>query len=137
MTWFFILTLLVSLFLVLALFWLLVIRLNVNWNHQNKVPMSYLLPALITVLLVGVVVTDSQKRIKDFASIIGNNTGSVEVKAGSWQRQGNLLLSADESLILPAFARDLDPETSYRIIFAPNSKLVLDIRPISLDKEAQ
>ncbi len=73
MIFYFLLGLIISLFLVIALTRLLIVLLRNNWNHNNQRWFSYLFPVVIAVLIAWTTITQLYPRLIDSVHLINGN----------------------------------------------------------------
>ncbi|HHU53780.1 MAG TPA: hypothetical protein GXZ43_06895 [Clostridiaceae bacterium] len=135
---YFIFSLGVSLTLAIALLVLLINRLQVNWTRQNKVGISFLLPVLITIILIFVIYLDTQPKVLDLINLFQGNTRTVEAKSEEIKVQGNNLIIDDQTLLISPLSEKISDQKIYRFSYLPNSKIVVyqeygDILPVILE----
>ncbi|NLJ71145.1 MAG: hypothetical protein GX328_06760 [Clostridiaceae bacterium] len=122
---FFLFSLGVSLILAIALFALLINRLQVNWTRQNKIGISFLLPVLITIIFIFVVYLDTQPKILDLINLIQGNTKTIEVQSEEIKVQGNNLIIDDQIYLLSPLSEKISDQKTYRFSYLPNSKIIV------------
>ncbi|NLM19506.1 MAG: hypothetical protein GX217_05725 [Clostridiaceae bacterium] len=145
MPFYFLFSLGVSLMLAIALFALLINRLQINWTRQNKIGISFLLPVLITVIFIFVIYLDTQPKVLDLINLIQGNTKTIEVQSEEIEVQGNNLIIDDQIYLLSPLSENISDQKTYRFSYLPNSKIIVyqeydttlpKIQDVSLDENS-
>lgn len=125
MTFYFALSLVATLLIVLVLLMWICHALKVNRNRENRLPISYFMPVLLSILLGIVVQTEFYPRLLDTIEIISENTYSRTFLHNEGSVQNRLMVIGDHSYILDPSCGQLKPETDYRIRVAPHTGMVV------------
>ncbi len=136
MPWFFIISLLLSIALVVALligiFW----SLQYNRCQRNKHAWSYLLSLVYVGLMIIVVVIDTQPKLVDAVYVLSHNPAVSEFKANNIAIKGHALIYNNECYILSPTAELPKLEGGdLRVTYAPYSRIILSIEPITTNKK--
>ncbi len=134
MTFFFAFSLVLSLLIAFILFYLILKRLAVNYEMRNKYAISYVVPLLLTLLLIVFIIKDTQLRVVDCVNIYADNRASIELKRSEYSVKGNRIISNYGTYILAPYS-NIDSERDYRVLYAPLTHIVLDMEVIGQKKE--
>ncbi|MDO5033228.1 MAG: hypothetical protein Q4D97_00060 [Eubacteriales bacterium] len=124
---YFFLSLVLALLLATCLFLLLLRRLRINWAKQNRRKASFLLPSVLTLLLVAFTIFELKPRLLDTLDILQNNLHSFSASSQDLVYAGGRLQYGDRTFILSPWAPPLQTETIYRVRYAKYSGLVLGV----------
>lgn len=127
MSAYFLLGLIVSALLCIALFVWLCFSLHINWSRRNKIGLSYLLPVVVSILFIGGIVFEFRPRLQDTFHILSENTIKLTAEAGNYVLEEDQLICKEQTYILSPEMRGLDPSLSYRLTAAPATHIVLSM----------
>ncbi len=125
MTYFY-LTLALTLIVTICLFSLLLRRLKINWAKQNRRRFSFILPSLLTLILLAFTIFECKPRLLDALDILQNNIYTYSANSQDMEFVGTRIKHGDKLLIRSPWAPALKPDTIYRLRYAKYSGLILE-----------
>lgn len=125
MTYFY-LTLALTLIVTICLFSLLLRRLKINWAKQNRRRFSFILPSLLTLMLLAFTIFECKPRLLDALDILQNNIYTYSANSQDMEFVGTRIKHGDKLLIRSPWAPALKPDTIYRLRYAKYSGLILE-----------
>lgn len=125
MTYFY-LTLALTLIVTICLFSLLLRRLKINWAKQNRRRFSFILPSLLTLMLLTFTIFECKPRLLDALDILQNNIYTYSANSQDMEFVGTRIKHGDKLLIRSPWAPALKPDTIYRLRYAKYSGLILE-----------
>lgn len=113
--------------MVLALLAILVIQLRANWNHANRLRVSYLAPILLVAAIIYFSMTQLIPRSFDFLQLVGRRYGVAEmdmqkVKLG----RSSLIMDGKTYYFVPG-SFEKDSRGRYQIMFTPGTRFVIHV----------
>ncbi len=126
MTYFY-LSLALTLLVTICLFSLLLRRLKINWAKQNRRKFSFILPSILTLILLAFTIFELKPRLLDTLDIIQNNIYTYSANSQDMEFVGKRIKYGDKLLIRSPWAPPLKPDTMYRVRYAKYSGLVLEL----------
>ena len=124
---FFYLGLILTILVTICLFSLLLRRLKINWSKQNRRKFSFILPSILTVILLAFAIYELKPRLLDKLDIIQNNVYTYSANSQDMEFVGTRIKHGDKLLIRSPWAPPLKPDTIYRLRYAKYSGLVLEL----------
>lgn len=127
---FYLLNLAVSLVLTVVVFLLLTRCLETNWAHKNRHPISYLLPALLTMILVYQCIELTIPMLLDGIDVLADSCPIEEIYLEE-QAVGRLTISDGErTLHFNPCQYQLEPGQMVQIRYTKRSQFILEVIPI-------
>ncbi|HHT45462.1 MAG TPA: hypothetical protein GXZ89_08230 [Fastidiosipila sp.] len=114
----------ISIILLVLLLWLLIKRLAVNRNKANRVAAFYLLPVVITLVLIGVFVFLVFPRVMDVPYVLADNYEVIEADIDESMLVRTGLSVNGRHLFMPSRALP-KPGTSVRLFVTPHAGYVM------------
>lgn len=133
---YFLLGLVASGAIVLALLVILVKMLRNNWNHANRLRVSYVAPLLLILAILYFSFTQLVPRSFDLLQLAARQYGVIEIDMDSVQLGRSSLIADDRSYyFLPGTFQDQD-QGRFQIMFTPGTRFVIHVTYLgdSLDK---
>ncbi len=128
---YFLLSLIISLLLFFSLFAFLYYRLRINWAKQNRRKYSYLLPSLITFLLLAFAFFELGPRLLDVIELLEGNAHNYNIDISEVRQDGHILYYQEEKMLLSPWSEELKENTLYRFTVVPHSRIVVDIEELA------
>ena len=126
MYYFVISTVMVIIICVLLFLWLLS-SLRMNWSNRNTMGISFLLPAVLSIVLLIFSFYELRPRISDIFSILQDNTEVILAEPGTLHQRGKMLIFETEKFRVGPEMIDLSPDMAYRVKIAPKCRIVLNV----------
>lgn len=126
MTYLYFLTgLLASAALVFALLVLLVLALRNNWNHANRMRLSFIAPILLAVAIVYFCVTEFVPRAFDLVALAGKHYDVADLDLKETQLGRSSLISEGQSYYFMPGTFEKNSRGRFQIIFTPGTRFVI------------
>lgn len=125
MTGFFLLTLIASVGITIALAIIVIHRLQVNWTSQNKRGISFLIPVVVVILLCFMITLDTFPRLLDTINIVQNNVKVLQINSANMVVRNNRIIVDDQVYILPMNHELIEENTNYSFTYLPNTKIII------------
>jgi predicted PurR-regulated permease PerM len=125
---FFILT--VSLTLTGAVLALLIRRLVINWERKNSRPLSYLLPVLLTVVLLYLSLTIAVPRLLDTVDVLAGACPTEEMVITAEDVHFGSLQNSERVFFFYPWRSDQLAGTTCRVTYTPRSKFIIEVTQI-------
>ena len=131
---FFILSLLISVILTIMIAVMLTKTLTVNWERKNRHPLSFLMPVVLTVILLYVSVTLTVPCLLDSVAVVAK-TCTLEEITLEQGAVGQMTVQAGERIL------HYNPQQfkftggqSFRVLYTPRSHFILEVTEIGQNK---
>ena len=122
--------------MILALLALLVMALRSNWNHANKLRISYIAPIFLAVAIVYFSATQLIPRSFDLLQLLSRQYGVAEIDMEAVQLgRSSLILEGDSYYFLPG-TFEAASQGRYQIMYTPGTHFVIHVTTLgdTLDK---
>lgn len=117
-----------TLLLCLALLALLMRRLRINWNQNNRMAWAYLMPVLLAGLFLYISVTQFAPRVFDAIDILNRQYELKEAEIDTSALSGNCLEIEGEVYLFPPYKRFLFRESGqYQVYFTRRTRHVMNL----------
>lgn len=115
---------------VILLIWLCR-ALQTNWARQNRIGISYLLPIMLSILLVLVTIFEFKPRFLDFMGGFRDNLKTYTLEPEQLDIRGHSLYILGQRFVLNPEQQDIPSGHAYRVSVAPHSGLVIKIEEVA------
>jgi hypothetical protein len=127
---FFILNLVISVILTAVIMVILAKSLTVNWERKNRHPFSYLMPVVLTVVLLYVSLTMTVPRLLDSVAV-ATKACTVEEVHTEPGTIGSMTIQAGERVLhFNPWQFKFTTGQSFRVTYTPRSRFILEVTEI-------
>ena len=125
-----------SLAMVLALLALLVIALRSNWNHANKLKISFIMPLFLVLAIIYFSATQLIPRSFDLLQLAGRQYGVAEIDMQAVHLGRSSLIADGRAYYFMPGTFEADSQGRYQILFTPGMRFVIHVTTLgdALDK---
>lgn len=125
------LCLLSSLVLVSVIIMLLSRSIKVNWERKNKHPLSYILPVILTVVLLYCSLNLAVPQLLDGVNVLEKNCVMEEIQIDDTMTIGRSTVKTKErTLFYGPWQFDFQAGQKYRITYTPRSRMIIEVTEI-------
>lgn len=118
-------------------FALLVLRMRINRAHENRHKFSFLMPSILTVMLLLLCVFELRPRILDAVAIQEGSLHTYNLNSSEVEWEGNNLKVAEQVFRLRPAIADFDGVSMYRLRYTPHTRTVLEIEQLAPAEDGQ
>ena len=127
---FFILSLLISVLLTAVIVVILTKTLVVNWERKNRHPLSFLMPVVLTVILLYVSVTLTVPCLLDSVAVVAKTCTLEEITLEQGAVGQMTVQAGERSLHYNPWQFKFAAGKSFRVLYTPRSHFILEVTEI-------
>jgi hypothetical protein len=117
--------------LVSVIIMLLSRSIKVNWERKNKHPMSYVLPVILTVILLYCSLNLAVPQLLDGVDVIEKNCVMEEIQVDDSVNIGRSTIETKERILFYGpWQFDFQVGQGYRITYTPRSRMIIEVNEI-------
>lgn len=127
---FFMMSLVISVFLTAIILVILAKSLTVNWERKNRHQLSYLLPVVLTVVLLYVSLTMAVPRLLDSVAVLSKACPVEEIHAEAGTIGSMTIQAGERTLHYNPWQFKFTDGQSFRVMYTPRSRFILEVTEI-------